>query len=480
MNRKISLIEKFVAGLPPSELDNFISRAGIMSENPMDPNEKIGTNYGTIIVNLTPEEDRKRKAEKIIDGLREDGKSIQKEFVSLEFSFVRHGPPVGKAVNVTIKGDNFKTLLEVAEKYKGYLKEIADTYATIDKKKDLTIPALKDIKDNFEEGKREQKIFVNEKVAAIAGISVFDVATTVRACYKGAVATKIKKTDEEIDIRVVFPESYRMKLTSLNHISITNKIGNLVPLKNIASFKSARGISEINRQAWKRAVKVTADIDEHAKDVTSVYVNGLLMDKFKNIGSEYPGIFIDYLGEFKDTQESMQNLAKSFLIAIFIIYIILVALFRSLMHPFIVMNIIPLTFIGVVWSFFFHNMPLSFLASMGIVGLAGVVVNDSIVLIDFMKNAQATGLSPLEASIQACAKRLRPVFLTTITTFFGLLPTAYGIGGNDPFLKPMAISLSWGLAFGSFITLFATPILYNMFADLRKKILGEYAPVPAP
>jgi multidrug efflux pump subunit AcrB len=137
------------------------------------------------------------------------------------------------------------------------------------------------------------------------------------------------------------------------------------------------------------------------------------------------------------------------------------------------MGVIPLTIMGVIWTFFFHGLPLSFLAIMGLVGLTGVIVNDSIVYVDFIKKARLKGLERMEATIEAGRSRLRPIFLTTITTFFGLIPTAYGIGGNDPFLKPMAISMSWGLVFGTVITLFGTPVLYNILTDIRHLFFHE-------
>jgi multidrug efflux pump subunit AcrB len=143
----------------------------------------------------------------------------------------------------------------------------------------------------------------------------------------------------------------------------------------------------------------------------------------------------------------MTSLLKSFVVAVLGIYIILVWIFRSLSHPFIIIGVIPLTLAGIVWIFFFHGMPLSFMALMGVVGLAGVVVNDSIVMIDFIRVKRLEGAAPLEATLSAAPTRLRPIFLTTITTFFGLIPTAYGIGGYDPFLIPMAISLFLGSFF---------------------------------
>lgn len=137
------------------------------------------------------------------------------------------------------------------------------------------------------------------------------------------------------------------------------------------------------------------------------------------------------------------------------------------------MGVIPLTILGVIWTFFFHGLPLSFLAMMGLVGLIGVVVNDSIVYVDFINNMRKKGLSRFDAIIEAGRTRLRPIFLTTITTFFGLIPTAYGIGGNDPFLKPMAISMSWGLAFGTLVTLFGTPVLFMILLDIRRLFMKE-------
>ncbi len=453
MEKKVQLIEEYIGKISKTELDNYISTVGVMREAPMDPGEKRGANYANIIVNLTPEEKRKRKASEIIEELRRKTFHLRNEFKSLEMSTVRNGPPVGAAVSVAIKGDDFSVLKEIAGEYKTYLKGIK---------------GLKDIKDNFEEGKREIRVIVDEKIAAIAGIRVYDVASTLRSYFEGTVATKIKRSDEEIDIRVKYPDSLRNNLKSLKYIRVPNKLGNLVPLSKIASFREGRGISVINRQSWKRSIVVTAEIDEKAKGISSVAVNTMLQKKFAKIEEKHPGIIVDYLGEFKDTKDSMNNLIRSFIIALLVIYLILVAIFGSLLQPVVIVSVIPMTVIGVIWTFYLHGMPFSFLGVMGIVGLAGVVVNDSIVLVDFIRRNRALKMSTMEASIDAGVKRLRPVYLTTVTTFFGLIPTAYGIGGYDPFLKPMAVSMSWGLLFGTFITLFGTPLIYGLLSDLRR------------
>jgi multidrug efflux pump subunit AcrB len=457
MSDKLATIEKIIAELPKEELESFTSRAGIIQEDPNDPYTKRGSKYGIIIVYLTPEENRRRQADEIIDWVRERSAGL-KGFEKLEFKYVRNGPPTGMPVSVTIKGDDFDVLKKIADEYRAYL---------------TTIKGLKDIKDNFEEGKEEIRIHVNDRTAALAGISVYDIASTVRSCYEGTIATKIKKTDEEIDIRVIFPRSLRNDLASIGKIKIANRMGNLIPLQSVARLERSRGVSFITRKDWRRTISVTADIDEKAKDVTSVYVNRLLQKKFAGMEERYQGYTVDYAGEFKDTQESFQNLNRSFLMAALAIYIILVALFKSLIHPVTIMGIIPLSFLAVVWVFFLHGLPLSFLAMMGIVGLAGVVVNNSIVYLDFINVARTGGMDAFDASIEAGAKRVRPILLSSLTTVLGLLPTAYGIGGNDPFLKPMALSMAWGLAFGTLITLFATPVLYNIFEDIRGIVSGR-------
>ncbi|OHD70177.1 MAG: hypothetical protein A2W19_05160 [Spirochaetes bacterium RBG_16_49_21] len=452
-NRRFGDIERVIGALPASELDTYTTRAGIIQENPADPYTKRGSNYGIIMVYLTPFQERERDAGTILDAIRKNSAAYEKQFIKLEMSMVQTGPPVGKPISIAIKGEDFAKLRSIAGEFKSHLS---------------TIKGLKDVKDDFEEMKDELRVVIDERLAAMTGITVYDIATTIRSCFEGTVATEIKKSDEEIDIRVIFPERLRGNIESVKRVKVANRSGQLIHLAKVARFIPNEGISVIKRKDWRRVVTVTAEIDERARGVSSVEVNRDVQRKFAGIEERHAGVIVSYEGEFKDTSESINNLLKSFVVAAIAIYIILVAIFRSLAHPVIIMNVIPLSFVGVIWTFFAHGLPVSFLALMGVVGLAGVVVNDSIVMVDFIKVTRNRGFSPIEATLEAGTTRLRPVFLTTITTFFGLVPTAYGIGGYDPFLVPMALSLSWGLAFGTLITLFATPILYNIFSDIKR------------
>ena len=455
-NKRVESVEKLVSLLPSAEIDSFTTTVGISQIEEGDPDSKRGSNYASIVVNLTPETERDKTATEIVDGMRSSLNSLSGIFDKIEVHLAKNGPPTGMPVSVAVKGEDLDVLKTISKEFKDYLK---------------TIKGVKDVKDNYENSKKELHIVVKPEIAARAGISVYSVATAVRSCYDGTIATKIKKTEEEIGIRVILPEEMRRSLNSLKTLKISNKDGNLIPLNQISTFSYRDGVSVISHNGFRRNVQITADLDPAFKNVSSLSVNKLLTEKFADIPQRYTGYTVSYEGEFKDTQESMVQLLKSFIIAIMLIYIILVAIFRNLFQPVIVMAVIPLSAIGLVWSFWAHNifiiMPLSFMALMGIVGLCGVVVNDSIVYVDFINKEREMGISLTEAIIDAGTKRIRAILLTTITTVFGLMPTAYGIGGNDPFIKPMAIAMSWGLVFGVMITLLVTPVIYGILYDMK-------------
>ena len=205
-------------------------------------------------------------------------------------------------------------------------------------------------------------------------------------------------------------------------------------------------------------------------EVTSNKVAQLIQEKFKGISSEYPGYSIRFGGEQEETAKSMKSLLISFCIAVLLIFVILATQFNSLIQPAVVLLTIPFGMIGVVFAFWIHGRPFSFLAVMGIIGLTGIVVNDSIVLVDFINKMRREGVSRRESIMEAGALRLRPVLITTFTTVAGLSTVAYGIGGSDPFLKPMALAIAWGLAFATVLTLIVMPCFYAIIDDITLKI----------
>ncbi len=379
-----------------------------------------------------------------------------RSFEKVSFKQVAGGPPVGDPVSIEIRGDEFPVLLEIAEDIKNKL---------------ATISGVFDIRDNWERGKVEYHAIIDEEKASLAGVSVFQLASTLQTAFDGKVATSIKKMDEEIEIRVIFREELRNSLDSLSKVMVRNRIGNLVPITQLARFEKHPGIAVITHDNLKRTLYVRANIDERKNSAVEVNLQIMKMMEPVMKDKKYTGYTLDSGGEVEDTRESMSNLVKAAGIAVSGIVLILVMLFGNMRHPRVILLVIPMGIIGVSLAFFLHKiffnpkLVFSFLASLGVVGLTGVVVNDSIVMVDFINKLRRLGYNRHDAIVNAGISRLRPVILTTVTTVFGLLPTAYGLGGNDPFLKPMALAMAWGLLFATMITLIVVPAYYSIWED---------------
>ncbi len=456
MNELIAPVEDLVATLPESELDAFRTFIGsIEREGGWDPNAKRGPHFAQITVFLTPSQGRERRPREIIDSLRPKLDKI-KGFEKLYFYLPREGPPVGSAVEVNIKGEEFPVLEKLSGKVADYLK---------------TIPGVSDVNTGYNFGKKQLKVRIDEEKARQYYLTVGQIASAVRNAIHGGLATTVKpmKAEEEIEVLVRYPESERSRLEAFESILIPNAFDNLVPLKAVAGIEETEGFFSISHLDGKRAIGVTASVDD--VKATSLEVNSLLKEKFSALGKDYLGYTVEFGGEYEEQMKTQRHLLTSFMIAFFLIFIILAAMFNSLMQPLIVMLAIPFGLMGVIFAFLIHREPLSFFALMGVVGLAGVVVNNSIVLIDFVNGMRKNGKPRRESLVEAGQVRLRPILMTTITTIVGLISVAYGIGGGDPFLKPMALAIIWGLFFASGLTLIVIPCIYAVVDDVSERLL---------
>ncbi|MFC1510598.1 efflux RND transporter permease subunit [Candidatus Omnitrophota bacterium] len=455
MEELLKPVEKMVEGLGDHELDSYRTYIGeITEEIGFDPNSKRGTNFGQVTVYLTPAQRRERRQKDIVEALRPQLEKIQ-GFEKLYFYAAKEGPPSGKAVEIGVKGDRLERLNEISQILAEHLK---------------TIEGVSDVSTNYNFGKKELKVIVDEARAKKFYISITDVANAVRSTFYGGIATTVKplKAEDEIEVVVRYEEDYRNKRNSFEDILVENAQGNLIPLKSVAQIVEKEGLHAITHYDGKRVVWVTADVDQ--EKATSFSVNSKMKKQFDNIEKDYLGYSLKFGGEYEEQKETQVNLLFSFVIALFICYIILTAIFKSLIQPFIVMTAIPFGILGVVIAFMLHGRPLSFFALMGSVGLAGIVVNDSVVLVDFINKSRKSGMGRRESLITSGLTRLRPVLMTTITTIGGLVSVAYGIGGGDPFLKPMGLSICWGLFFATGLTLLVIPCIYAIVDDIILKI----------
>ncbi len=328
-----------------------------------------------------------------------------------------------------------------------------------------SIEGTADVSDSFVPGKREIHVTVDPAIAASSGLNVASVGTTVRAAIEGIVASDIQELDEQVDIRVTYREDAKSDEKVLQKILIPNQRGNMNPLTKIATFSETDSVSIFEHENNTREVKVTANIDE--KKISATEANDKIRKLLPDFQKAFPKVSFAFGGEDQDTKESFQSLGRAFLIAFLAIFFILILTFKSVIQPFLVVLTIPAGVMAVVIVLWLRGMPLSFLAMLGVIALAGVIVNNAIVLITFVNRCRQEGMERLPSIVEAAKTRLRPIFLTTFTTVAGLLPTAHGIGGKDPFVVPIATALGYGLLIGSVITAFFFPLAIAILDDLQ-------------
>jgi multidrug efflux pump subunit AcrB len=450
----IAPVEEIVALIPTEELDSYVTMVGKIEEDRQDPFSGQASHLAQITVYLTQAQDRKRDVEDIIAELREKTAGVE-GFEDLRFDIPETGPPVGKPVEVKIRGEDFEVLDKIAAEYMSYIREL---------------PGTSDVTWDNKPGKQEVRIKVDSNKAKMAGLSVEQIARTIRGVFQGNIATKIKpvKAEKETDVTVRYASAKGTgDISVFDRVLISNTSGNLIPLKKVAAIEEVPSTTTVHHLDGKRVVTVSCNID--TKETTSLKVNSMLEKKFRDIPDRYVGYSVKYGGEQEETLDSLKSLVKAFFFAFLVVYLVLASFFKSLLQPFVVMLAIPFGLIGVIFAFLAHGMPFSFMAVMGIVGLNGIVVNDSIVLVDFINRLRKSGMSRPESIVTAGQMRIRAVMLTTLTTVGGLSTVAYGIGGKDPFLVPMAVSLCWGLIFATVLTLIVIPCVYSIIDDLSIK-----------
>tara|TARA_B100000609_G_C17221425_1_gene440299 strand:- start:480 stop:3605 length:3126 start_codon:yes stop_codon:yes gene_type:complete len=446
--QKLRPIEKIVQSLPKEELKDFTTTVGLVQQDPNDPETKRGGHYAQISVYLTPESSRDRRALEIIDDLR--AKTGHPEgFERVTFERAQGGPPTGKAVSLGVRADEYEDILPAVED----LKEIL-----------AGINGVTDIQDSYRMGKEEVQVIPKAGEAQAAGVSTETIGSSVRAAYGGLIATKLRKLDEEVDIRVSWPLEVRESASAIDQVLVPNKQGNLIPLSRVADFKTTRNIAAHNHEGNSRQIRVLADVDERV--ITSTEANNKVREQLTELRKKHPKVRIEFGGEDEDTQESLASLGRSFGVAVLLIFLMLVLIFKSLVQPFLVLLTIPLGIIAVIWTFFLHGMPISFLGLLGIIALAGVIVNNAIILMDFYNQHRDDGLGPVEGILEASKQRIRPIVMTSLTTVMGILPTAYGIGGLDQFVVPIAMSLGWGVLFGAAMTTIVFPCALVTLEDI--------------
>ncbi len=439
--------EQVVLNLPPEELRSVATNVGITF---LDVHRaEWGPNLGQLLVEL--EEDRRRTVDAVIADLR-GGMADIPGITKIQFLKTQAGPG-GPAIETRIVGAEIPVLRRLADEVKGFLRGI---------------PGVRDVRDDFTEGKEELQITLLPEARAL-GLNLGQIARQVQQAFLGVEASTIQRRDEDVPIVVRFPQAARRSLETVAGMKITLPSGEKVFLRDVARLESAIGTSKIRRDDQKRTITVLADVN--TREANAFQVAQRLKREFADVGSSFPGYRVVIKGERQEAEESLAAMPQVSLIALLLIYFLLGSLFKSFIQPLIVMAAIPFALDGVVIGHLIMGEPLSFLSMLGLVALAGVVVNDSLILVDFINRARKEGTPRDEAILKSGVARLRPVLLTTITTVGGLIPLAFFSTGQAKFLSPMAISVVWGLSFATILTLILVPCLYAMLDDIKAQVV---------
>ncbi len=327
-------------------------------------------------------------------------------------------------------------------------------------------PGVGDITDSYTQGKRELKLRLKPAARAL-GVTEEDLGRQVRAAFYGAEALRLQRGRNEVRVMVRYPEADRRSLADLENLRIRTPDGGEMPLADAAEILQGRGFSEIRRTDRKRVVDITADVDENqanAQEILTDLRGGILAD----LTRDFPGLTYSMEGEEKERRESLASMKDGFVLALVGIFALLAVSFRSYSQPLLIMAAIPFGVVGAVLGHVLMGYDLSILSLFGVVALAGVVVNDSLLLIDRANTALRQGLPPGDAVVEAAVRRFRPILLTSLTTFFGLTPMILETSVQAQFLIPMAISLAFGILFATGITLVLIPALYLALEDLKR------------
>ncbi|MGM0574237.1 MAG: efflux RND transporter permease subunit [Myxococcota bacterium] len=426
---------------------------GMPSGGPLaQTREQPGGHLTSVQVRLVPADQRDLSSSGIVDLWREEvGEIPGVEVLSFRANI---GPNVGAPVDIQLSHRDVDTLHEAADD----LAERLDTYA-----------GVYDVDPGYSEGKPQLDLTLKPTARAL-GLTAADLASQVRSAFFGAEALRQQRGRDEVKVYVRLPESQRRSEHDIEALLIRTPDGGEIPLGVAAEVERDRAPTVISRSDGRRVVSVTSEVDEEI--TTGTEVTGSVVDEvMPGLLDRYPGLSYGFEGEQKERQEALGSLKLGFLLAMVVIYALLAIPFRSYTQPFVVMAAVPFGVVGAVIGHLIMGFGLSVVSMMGIVALAGVVVNDSLVLVHAANEFRhEDGMAPLEAVKAAGARRFRPILLTSLTTFFGLMPMILETSVQARFLIPMAVSLGFGILFATFIILGLVPAFYLIVEDVRRAL----------
>ncbi|MYL34256.1 MMPL family transporter [Pontibacillus yanchengensis] len=410
------------------------------------------SNQATYTMQLVPPEDRERTTAEVMQSIDEDLQNIVGAEITV--SEMAAGLGTGDPVTIQINGDDYDVLQELAD-------QVVFMISDID--------GIHNPETSASESRPEIQVNVNRDKAAQYGLTYQQVMSQVQVAFSGQIATRYRENADEVDVRMILPEDERRTINDLESTKIQTQQGTMIPLATIAELEQVQGPVTLLRENQQRQVNVTSDIVE--RDLGSI-----TEDVRSELDSmNFPeGYSYAIGGQAEDMADSFGDLTVALIFSIFLVYAVMAIQFENLLYPFVIMFSMPATAVGVLGGLFITGKPLSIPAVIGVIMLAGIVVNNAIVLVDYINIVRSKGSDRYEAILEAGPSRLRPILMTTLTTVLGMIPLALGLGQGAEAQQPMAITIIFGLTVSSFFTLILIPVVYTYFDDLSRKIGGLF------
>lgn len=406
------------------------------------------THLGEVTLELSPAAGRSVSSEQLVDDWRALAGNIPGV---VELRIQAETATAGNPIDVNLSGNDLQQL------------EAATAYA---KEKLANFQGVIDVSDSNRAGKDELRFTELTEAGRALGFRLEDVAAQVRDSFYGNEVQRLQRGRDEVKVMVRFPREARRTLESLEDMMLRTPTGDEVPLKQVVVFEPGQGPAVIKRTDRQRSIKITADLETgaNANEVVAGYTTTVL-DRIPDL---FPGVRYVFEGEQEDQRQSMNELSIGFIGALLGMYLLIAIPLRSYFQPLIIMSVIPFGLVGAIWGHAIIGLNLSIMSMCGFVALAGVVVNDSLVMVDYVNRHRAEGMSMHDAAVRAGGARFRAILLTSLTTFVGIMPMIFETDMQARFLVPMAVALGFGILFATIITLFLVPGVYLILEDIQK------------
>ena len=445
-----NILSKRLEAISGGDFDSLYAEVGEVITGGAGGSRQNGSHLAQISIIFPSDSSFIEREKALVANIRQVCKDFSLEFdAKTSVSISRPGPPIGKPIQFQITGRDFEESKQVAERLKQSIS---------------TIDGVNSLETDVDGNTKKYRFIIDNNLAVAEGVDPTKISRTIFAASTGIVTSEILKNNEKVELLVGIADDPTRTVEQILDLRVRNRIGQAVPIKVFVSVNEELGPSSIQRLDGVRTITLFGEVDE--KVTSGKLANDQIAPMVAELSKSFKSVKIETGGGERDRLETLKDTMRLYILAVLMIFMVISLSFNSLLYPFLVLLAIPFGLIGVVWSLTLHNTPLSLMGLIGVVGLSGVVVNVSIIMLSFIQEEIKKGRSLTEAIVRSGRRRLRPILITTL---IGLLPSIYGAGGFDPFVQPIALVLGWGLAVATFFSVFFLPAFISFWTVLERK-----------